>query len=130
MKLPDGSERAIEDLDVRLTEFTVGDDGRAAMPGELPPSSAYTWAAEFSVDEAVEAGATEVEFSKPVVTYIENFLEFDVGTPVPVGSFDRERGVWVGAPDGTRDRDPLGVRWPGGRRHRRRRGRRLGARHR
>ena len=101
MKLPDGSERAIEDLDVRLTEFTVGDDGPAAMPGELPPSSAYTWAAEFSVDEAVEAGASSVEFSKPVVTYVENFLEFDVGTPVPVGSFDRERGVWVGGPDGT-----------------------------
>jgi RHS repeat-associated protein len=101
MKLADGSERELEELDVRMTEFTVGEDGPAAMPGELPPSTAYTWAAEFSVDEAVEAGATSVEFSKPVVTFVENFLGFDVGTPVPVGSYDRERGVWVGAPDGT-----------------------------
>ena len=49
-----------DQLNVRATEFTIGDSGPAAMPGELPPTSAYTYAVEYSVDEADEAGATDV----------------------------------------------------------------------
>ena len=39
-------------LNIRATEFTIGANGPAAMPGELPPTSAYTYAVEYSVDEA------------------------------------------------------------------------------
>ena len=51
------------------------------MPGELPPTSGYTYAVELSVDEAVEAGATEVRFDEPVITYVENFLDFPAASP-------------------------------------------------
>ena len=60
---------------VRSTEFTQGANGVEAMPGQLPPATAYTYAAEFSLDEAAAAGATDVRFSKPVATYLDNFLE-------------------------------------------------------
>src|SRR5262249_55055226 len=32
--------------------------------------------------------------------YVENFLGFPVGTPVPLGSYDPARGVWVPADSG------------------------------
>jgi RHS repeat-associated protein len=85
---------------VRSTEYTIGDSGPAAMPGELPPTTAYTYATELSVDAAAAAGATDVVFSKPVATYLENFLALPVGVPVPTGYYDRELERWVGAPDG------------------------------
>lgn len=100
MQLPDGTRQGLGSLGVRATEFTVGANGPAAMPGDLPPNSGYTYAAEFSVDEAVEAGATTVEFSQPVVAYLENFLHFPVGQSAPVGSFSRVNGVWQPSPNG------------------------------
>jgi RHS repeat-associated protein len=101
MVMPDGSSRPLEeDLAVRATEYTQGERGEAAMPGELPPTSAYTYAVEFSVDEAVSEGAASVEFDKPVTTYVEDIVGMPAGTPVPSGYYDRERGAWVPAPDG------------------------------
>lgn len=100
MVLPDGSREALETLDVRATEYTVGPDGPDAMPGELPPASAYTYAVELSVDQALEAGARSVEFSEPVPFYVENFLEFPVGIDVPTGYYDRDEARWVASNDG------------------------------
>ncbi len=100
MTLPDGSTRPLSTLHVRATEYTVGANGPLNMPGELPPTSGYTYAADFSVDEALTAGATGVQFSQPVVFYLQNFLNFPVGIAVPVGSYDRGTGRWVAAPDG------------------------------
>jgi RHS repeat-associated protein len=84
---------------VRSTEFTVGTDPDV-MPAQLPPTSQYTYAAEYSVDEAVALGASEVRFSRPVATFIDNFTGFPVGTDIPTGSYDRVTGEWVGAPNG------------------------------
>ena len=70
------------------------------MPGELPDSSAYTYAVEFSVDEAVEAGATDVKFTKPVTTYVDNFLGFKAGTIVPSAYYDEGKGAWVPSKNG------------------------------
>jgi RHS repeat-associated protein len=100
MVLPDGSTQALDEVHVRATEFTVGDRGPEAMPGELPARSGYTYAAEYSIDEAVAADATNVTFSKPVVNYTDNFLGFPVGTPVPTGYYDREKAAWVPSADG------------------------------
>src|SRR5207249_1454058 len=72
----------------------------AAMLAPLPATSAYTYCVELSADEAVAAGAASVTFSKPVAFYVENFLGLPVGTPLPVGSYDRGRGVWVPEQDG------------------------------
>ncbi|HEY0068432.1 MAG TPA: hypothetical protein VGE04_00535, partial [Chloroflexia bacterium] len=100
MVLPGGVTQTLITLNVRASEYTVGSQGRLAMPGDLPPNTAYTYAVEFSVDEALAAGATDVRFSQPVVTYLENFLGFPVGGIVPAGYYDRSRGVWMPAPNG------------------------------
>ncbi|MCC7075543.1 MAG: carboxypeptidase regulatory-like domain-containing protein [Acidimicrobiia bacterium] len=100
MVFADGSTQPLESMHVRLSEYTVGESGPDAMPGDLPPSSAYTFAANFTVDEAEAAGADSVQFSQPVVVYVENFLDFPVGGPVPAGYYDDTRGVWVPGDDG------------------------------
>ncbi len=91
-------------ITTRATEFTTPE----SMPAKLPPNSAYTYCVELSVD-----GAARVKFGKPVVMWVENFLGFAVGGAVPVGYFDRDRGLWVPADNGRvvglLDRDGNGV---------------------
>lgn len=100
MTLPGGGEQQLSSIDVRATEYTVGPNGAAAMPGELPPASAYTYAVELSADEALNAGATEVIFNQPVPFYVENFLAMPVGEAVPAGYYDRAAHGWMGSDDG------------------------------
>ena len=66
----------------RATEFTTPE----SMPAILPANSGYTYCAELSVD-----GVQRVKFDKPVITWVDNFLGFDVGDVVPVGYYDRNR---------------------------------------
>ncbi len=70
------------------------------MPAELPPTSQYTYCAEISADEALAAGATDVRLDRPVYFYVENFLGFPVGTAVPVGYYDRQKGEWIASKNG------------------------------
>lgn len=98
--LPDGSTMPLDRISVRATEYTVGDDGPQAMPAELPAGVGYTYCVEFSVDEALAAGSDDVRFNQPVVSYLENFLEFPVGGIVPSGYFDRRQAVWVASRNG------------------------------
>ncbi|KRE82401.1 hypothetical protein ASG89_14170 [Paenibacillus sp. Soil766] len=100
MKLPDGTTQSLPQLHVRATEYTVGDKGPQAMPGDLPSYVGYTYAVELSADEAVGAGATEVRFSQPLYTYVDNFLGFPVGEVVPSGYYDRQLGEWVSSTNG------------------------------
>jgi RHS repeat-associated protein len=101
MELPDGRVKALDpELDIRITEFTYGPLGDEAMPGTLPANTGYTYAAEFSVDEALQAGATEVRFNKPLINYTENFIGAPVGSPVPTGYYDRETGEWKASKNG------------------------------
>jgi RHS repeat-associated protein len=100
MLLPDGTTQSLSSLSVRATEYTVGSDGLEAMPAPLPVESGYTYCVELSADEAVAAGASTVRFDRQVITYIDEFVGIPVGTNVPNGYYDRERGVWVAAPDG------------------------------
>jgi hypothetical protein len=95
MTLPDGSTQPLTQLDVRATEYTVGDKGPEAMPAPLPPQSGYTYAVELSVDQAIAAGADRVDFSQPVPLYVDNFLDFPVGGIVPVGWYDRTKAIWI-----------------------------------
>ncbi len=97
LAFPGGATQPIHSLTVRATEYTVGPTGPQAMPGELPPTTGYTYAVELSVDEATAAGASEVRFDRPVITYLENFLHFPAGTVVPVGYYDRVRAFWLAA---------------------------------
>ena len=100
MVLPDGSTQPLTSLDVRITEYTVGENGPETMPAPLPPQVGYTYAIELSVDEALEAGASTVTFNEPLIHYTDNFLEFPAGTSVPVGIYDRDIAQWVPSESG------------------------------
>jgi hypothetical protein len=100
LELPGGGTLPVETLHVRATEYTVGPNGRTAMPAELPPTTAYTYAVELSADEAIAAGAQTIRFSQPVYVYVENYRDFPVGIPVPVGFYDRSDGLWKPSSDG------------------------------
>ena len=96
----DGSSQALNSLSVRITEFTVGPEGPAAMPANLAHNTAYTYAFEINADEAVLSKAPEILFSKSLPFYMHNFMEFPVGALVPLGSYDRLRSKWVPDRDG------------------------------
>ena len=100
MILPDGSQQPLTSLHVRVTEYTVGPNGLRTMPAPLPPATAYTYAAEFSADEAISAGATDVRFTQALPFYLENFLGFPVGMAVPMGWYDRTRAAWIPSQNG------------------------------
>ncbi|PYK02914.1 MAG: hypothetical protein DME23_00705 [Verrucomicrobia bacterium] len=94
-----GATQSCSSLNLRATEFTVGGKGPTSMPGRLPSNSAYTYCVELSADEAPATGAS-VQFNQPLCFYLENFLNFPVGQAVPLGYYDRQKGVWVAAPNG------------------------------
>ena len=71
-------------INVRATEYTVGENGPQAMPAELPFGVGYTYCVDLSVD-----GAENVEFNQPVYLYVENFLNFPAGGIVPTAYYDR-----------------------------------------
>jgi RHS repeat-associated protein len=100
LRMANGTLVPASTIHVRATEFTVGADGPAAMPGTLPPTSDYTYAAEYSADEAIAAGAVGVNFDKPVVVYTDNFLGFPVGVPIPLGTYAATRGRWEAETNG------------------------------
>jgi hypothetical protein len=100
-----------EQLSLQMTEYSVGENGQAAMPGELPSGTGYTYAVELSgesddgdgggeLSRPLATAPTDVTFDSPVVFYVENFLGFDVGEAVPTGLFDRDRAAWESADDG------------------------------
>jgi len=93
--LPDGTTQALDVLNVRATEYTIGENGPNAMPGELPANVGYTYAVELSIDQAIQLGATKVEFNQPLPMYVENFLDFPVGEAVPLGWYSYDQKAWV-----------------------------------
>lgn len=92
-----GGTIPVSALDVRITEYTVGPNGPAMMPAILPPTIGYTYAVEFSADQAADQ---EISFSQPLASYNENFLNFPTGTIVPHGYFDWDLNQWVPAHNG------------------------------
>ena len=94
----DGTERRLSTLTIRATEFTVGQGGPESMPGPLPPTSMYTYAVEYTADEALDS--RRVEFDRPLIHYNEDFIGFPVGTAVPTAYYDREKGAWIPSENG------------------------------
>ena len=81
----------LHSITVRATEYSTPD----SMPAKLPATSAFTYCTELAVD-----GAARVRFENPIVMWVDNFIGFDVGEIVPVGSYDRDRGVWIAEENG------------------------------
>jgi RHS repeat-associated protein len=100
MKLPDSSTQVLSQMTVRQTEFTAGALGPTRMPASLPAASAYTYALEWTADQAVAAKAVRIEFSLPVISYTENFLGMPVGARAPLGIYDYGTARWNPKPDG------------------------------
>jgi len=100
MVFADGSTEPLATLTVRTTEYSVGEHGKEAMPAELPPTSGYTYCVEMTADEALDAGAADVQFDQPVINYVENFVGFPVGSAVPTGYYDRTRAEWIPSDNG------------------------------
>ncbi|HEX2203893.1 MAG TPA: RHS repeat-associated core domain-containing protein [Longimicrobium sp.] len=100
MVMPDGSTRPLSSVHVRVTELSVGEHGRAAVPGTLPGAAEYAYGVDLRVEEAAAAGAAQVRFSRPVTLYVENFVGFPDGTAVPTGHYDPATASWVPTDDG------------------------------
>ena len=100
VKNADGSiaKRGLSTITVSANELTIGPNGPLAMPGRLPPNTKYTYAVDLKIDEAAEG--QRVEFSQPLYTYVDNFLNFPVGTVVPSGYYDEAAHYWKGSDDG------------------------------
>ncbi|MDQ6964170.1 MAG: PKD domain-containing protein, partial [Mariprofundales bacterium] len=99
--MADGSMQAVDSLTLRLTEYTTGNTGAAALPGELPPTSGYTYALELGSDEAVaKVDGRDVILNQKIPFYVENFLGFSTGTLVPVGYYDNSTAKWVASENG------------------------------
>lgn len=96
----------ITTMHVRITEYTIGQDGPKAMPANLPPSSAYTYCIDARLNEADSisqlSGSLPLNttLTKPIPIYVRNFLHTPVGTPVPVGYYDEQAAVWKAMKDG------------------------------
>ena len=99
MTLPNGDVEQTQ-LDLRMTEYTVGDDGPARMVGDLPPVSGYTYAVEISADQALAQDADMVTFNQPVYYYLDNYRGFPVGGIVPTGYYDFGCACWVASENG------------------------------
>ena len=102
---PDGQKKALKSLNVRVTEYTVGPRGPEAMPAPLPPTTGYTYAFELSADEVQGDGGVKVDgkdvlLTRPIYHYVENYLNFPVGTIVPVGYYDNTKATWVPSESG------------------------------
>ena len=95
-----GSSINPDSIHIRATEYTVGPHGPEAMPATLPPTTGYTYAVEYSADEVSEMGAKSITFSKPIYSYLENFVGIPVGYPVPSAYYDLEQQKWIPTEDG------------------------------
>ena len=100
LMMDDGTTVPMSSLNIRATEYTVGDTAASAMPASLPPTSALTYAVELSADEAIQLGALDVVFDSPLYFYVENFLGFPSGIDVPMGFLDSSTRRWVPSADG------------------------------
>jgi len=93
----DGVTQQVDQLTVRLTEYTVGENGPLAMPAEMPPGVGYTYCVELSADEALNQ---KVGFDRDIPLYVDNFLNFPVGMPLPLAYYDYDLHAWVPESDG------------------------------
>jgi RHS repeat-associated protein len=94
--VPGGTPQPITSLAVRITEFTVGNNGALAMPADLPPASQYTYAIQITADTQIAAGpGTTITLAQAVPVYVENFLDVPIGTKVPVGVYNAGTGTWT-----------------------------------
>lgn len=96
-----GITQLVDTLTTRFTEYTAGSNGPAAMPGDLPPQVAYTYAVDMGADEAqAKVAGKDVIFNTNVICYLDNFLGMPEGGGVPSAYYNRDSGAWMPDNDG------------------------------
>nr|WP_252737897.1 DUF1566 domain-containing protein [Marinobacter salexigens] len=90
----DGSTRSLDSFLLSATEFETP----TSMPGELPSEVAFTFANDLHVAGVYYSDS--VVFDSDVVMFVDNFLGFDVGEIVPIGTYDRLGNQWVASSNG------------------------------
>jgi RHS repeat-associated protein len=100
ISIPIDSLVNVGSVTVRVKEYTVGPNAELLIPANLPQTVAYTFVAELTADEMLSAGAKDVRFDQPVSLYLENVMNFPVGLTVPMGCFNREKGLWETSENG------------------------------
>ncbi len=96
-----GGTQEVSQLTLRFSEFTVGTNGPAAMPGDLPPTVAYTYALEVQAEEEqTRRDGAGVIFNTNVFLYLDNFLAYPEGMRIPLATYRDTVGAWVPEPDG------------------------------
>jgi PASTA domain/PKD domain len=89
---PDGTTRPVTSLNLRLTEYTVGENGPETMPGPLPPTSAYTYAFEMKADEAnTKIDGKDVIFDRPCLSTSITSSIFLSALPYPLAITTRTK---------------------------------------
>jgi len=94
----------------RVTEYTAGSQGRARMPADVAANTMYTYASEFTLEDAatgtVYDNVTFPASGPQVFAYVDNFLSLSPcanqpvptvdcrGDMVPVGYYDRQSTTW------------------------------------
>jgi|GEM_PF-1061257 len=100
MTLPDNSQQILDQVHIRVTQYSVDEQGRQVLPAQLPDTVGHTYAVELSLDEAISVGAHQVEFSQPISLNVDNYLQLPIGTLVPSGWYDSQLSQWQNASSG------------------------------
>jgi RHS repeat-associated protein len=109
--LPGGSYH--DQLELRMTEYSVGRSRQRNMPAILPVASAYTYAIEVSDDWALTYDQT-LEFTDPITLFVsiddfgactdpahrDEYALCQVGQRVPLGFYDRSAAAWKAEANG------------------------------
>jgi RHS repeat-associated protein len=103
-----GPNGPVTTASVSATEFTAAGpsgtvgtalNGVHAMPGTLPPTSAYTYAMELgATDDSNGQSLDHLTFNQNVFYYVDNFVSggtIPSGAAVPTGFYDRGSGAWI-----------------------------------
>ncbi|PJA25697.1 MAG: hypothetical protein COX57_02035, partial [Alphaproteobacteria bacterium CG_4_10_14_0_2_um_filter_63_37] len=81
-------------LTVRATEYAKPE----TMPGNLPPTSQYTYCVNLSIDGVPEKA--KVLFNRKVMIFVDNFLNYPIGEIVPIGYYNPTTGFWEAQDNG------------------------------
>lgn len=96
----DGTQKALDTFTVHVTEYPLDPGAARFSPGSLPSTSSAHYGVEFTVDQAENLHATRVNFSQPVMLYVENLLNLPVGSSVPINYYNRQLSQWQSTGNG------------------------------
>ena len=82
MRTTDVADRFPDRVPAPFSTYTLAEIRADLQAAGFADYARANYGIELSVDEAIAAGATRVNFSQPVISYVENFLDFPVGIAV------------------------------------------------